>query len=202
MLSVLSVSALAAPSQVLVLGPHHTGTSIVARALDVFGVHLGERPELLLDEENPLKFWERRDVVDINKAHLKGAQQPDVPDFVGYGFVGAALDPKLNASAAAVVAKLDAHRPWATKDPRLSLTAKAWLPLLEDDSVCVLTVRRVCAAPCAPPPPPPPSLTPSRPPALPFRTALSLPDRRPVAQQPRLRSRPRRCATPSTLPTR
>ena len=96
MLSVLSVSALADPSQVLVLGPHHTGTSIVARALDVFGMHLGEHPELLLDEENPLKFWERRDVVEINKAHLRGTQQPDVPDFVGYGFTGAAHDPKLN----------------------------------------------------------------------------------------------------------
>lgn len=79
------------PSQVLVLGPHHTGTSIVSRALSLQGLHLGDRPELLLDPENPLKFWERRDVVGINKARLKqpGAAQPDVPDFVGYGFQSA-----------------------------------------------------------------------------------------------------------------
>ena len=57
----------ASPSQVLILGPHHTGTSIVSRALSLQGLHLGERPELLLDPENPLKFWERRDVVALNK---------------------------------------------------------------------------------------------------------------------------------------
>ena len=183
MLAVLSASALAAdPSQVLVLGPHHTGTSIVARALDIFGVHLGEHPELLLDKENPLKFWERRDVVEINKAHLRGAHQPDVPDFVGYGFTGAAaVDLKLNASAAAVVANLDAHRPWATKDPRLSLTAKEWLPLLEDDSVCVLMVR---SRPRPPPAAHPPSLA------------------HPRSAAPLLSCSSCRCATPWTSPTR
>ena len=134
--------AAAGPSQVLVLGNHHSGTSMLALSLRRFGLHLGETEDLLLDETNPLKYWERRDVVDINKARLSAATPaPDVPAFVGYGFQSGAGRP-LNASesAAQVVAKLNANRPWATKDPRMSLLADEWLGLMDRDAACVLTV--------------------------------------------------------------
>ena len=145
MFAIMSASATLAqhePQQILVLGPHHSGTSLVSRVLSDFGLHLGAKPELLLDAENPLKYWERRDVVDINKARLSAATPaPDVPAFVGYGFQSGAGRP-LNASESAgqVVAKLNANRPWATKDPRMSLLADEWLGLMDRDAVCVLTV--------------------------------------------------------------
>ena len=142
LLSASGTLALHEPQQILVLGPHHSGTSLVSRVLSDFGLHLGAKPELLLDAENPLKYWERRDVVDINKARLSAATPaPDVPAFVGYGFQSGAGRP-LNASesAAQVVAKLNANRPWATKDPRMSLLADEWLGLMDRDAVCVLTV--------------------------------------------------------------
>ena len=34
--------------RLIVLGPHHTGTSIVAKALDGYGFYLGDAKDLLL----------------------------------------------------------------------------------------------------------------------------------------------------------
>ena len=47
--------------RLIVLGPHHSGTSIVAKALDGLGFYLGDAKDLLLHPDNPLKYWERRD---------------------------------------------------------------------------------------------------------------------------------------------
>jgi len=132
--------------RLIVLGPHHTGTSIVAKALDGFGFHLGDAKDLLLRQDNPLKYWERRDVVDLNNARISsaGLNRTGVPSFVGYGFEptqGLPLDPS------SIIATLDGSgKSWATKDPRLSLTASEWLPRLTKDHrrpapVCILTVR-------------------------------------------------------------
>lgn len=137
-----------AGSQVLVIGAHHTGTSITAKALGAFGLYLGHDDDLLLDEANPLKFWERRDVVDVNQQRLRSGTPASahpsatIPAFVGFGFDPAVGTPLNRSSAArAALAKLEAHRPWATKDPRLTLLAAEWLTMLDRDAVCVLTVR-------------------------------------------------------------
>ena len=58
------------PSQLLVLGMHHSGTSIVSNLTMMMGAYGGARDELLLHPENPLKFWERRDVVALDEARL------------------------------------------------------------------------------------------------------------------------------------
>ena len=152
-IALTAAHATAAPEQVLVLGAHHSGTSIASRALSELGLHLGDTPSLLLDETNPLKFWERRDVVQANQARLtRGtpvamrdalhAHASSVPSFVGFGFEPT-LGTPLNASADAreALRQLEKQRPWATKDPRLSLLAAEWLTMLERDAVCVITVR-------------------------------------------------------------
>lgn len=55
-----AASSEAKPSQVLLLGPHHSATSIASRALGLLGLYLGKEEDLLLEASNPLKFWERR----------------------------------------------------------------------------------------------------------------------------------------------
>lgn len=216
------------------LGPHHSGTSIVAKALDLTGFYLGEAKDLLhrsmcmrgllcctpahvheyvratllhgvvhgvmhgdarhgalghapchspchapshglwcssqppprspippppplslsghrrLREDNPLKYWERRDAVEINKARIGTAQgggNGAVPSFVGYGFEpaqGSPLDPS------PVIAALDGSgRSWATKDPRLSLTASEWLPHLTTDRTRPPPVRPLVYRPAS-----------------------------------------------------
>ena len=85
-------------------------------------------------------------MVEINKARIGSVEQgrTGAPVFVGYGFEpaqGLPLDPS------PVLAALDGSgKSWATKDPRLSLTASEWLSHLTSDRtrpppVCVLTVR-------------------------------------------------------------
>ena len=144
-LSLAAVGFASPPSQILILGPHHSATSIVSRALGRMGLYLGEQEDLLLQESNPLKFWERRDVVEVNRQRLKQTtpapgSRDAFPSFVGHGF-DPASGSALTASKAAqkVVEHLNEHRPWATKDPRLSLLASEWLPLLDQNAVCIVT---------------------------------------------------------------
>ena len=145
-LLISSVDSVKVHDRLIVLGPHHTGTSIVAKALDGYGFYLGDAKDLLLRQDNPLKYWERRDVVALNDARISsaGLDRTDVPSFVGYGYgptQGLPLDPS------PIVEILDGGgKSWATKDPRLSLTAVEWLPRLTKDHhrpapVCILTVR-------------------------------------------------------------
>jgi len=136
-------------SRVLVLGPHHSGTSLVAWALGELGLHLGEPSELLMQqssEANPFKYHERRDVVRLNMQRLLAGGAQDVPGelpaWVGYGFRRDSVATHFDIlAAAAIVAKLDRRGGWAIKDPRFSLTAADWLPLLGHDAACILTVR-------------------------------------------------------------
>ena len=122
-LLISSVDSVKVHDRLIVLGPHHTGTSIVAKALDGYGFYLGDAKDLLLRQDNPLKYWERRDVVALNDARISsaGLDRTDVPSFVGYGYEptqGLPLDPS------PIVEILDGGgKSWATKDPRLSLTA-------------------------------------------------------------------------------
>merc|ERR1719454_830756 len=89
------VARTAAPSQVLVLGMHHSGTSLVSNLTMMLGAYGGELDELLLHPDNPLKFWERRDVVSLDEQRLATGVRPEtaaryeIPEWVAYGFDGA-----------------------------------------------------------------------------------------------------------------
>ena len=56
--------------QLLVVGAHHTGTSVVARAIIEMGIFGGDPAKLLKHSSNPMKYWEREDVVSTNQAVL------------------------------------------------------------------------------------------------------------------------------------
>ncbi len=137
-----------APSQLLVLGMHHAGTSIVANLTMMMGAFGGAHDELLLHPDNPLKFWERRDVVALDERRLVEGMvdevnsRYEVPDWVAYGFDGSKATAKVHERepAKAIVEKLNAQRPWVTKDPRMCLVADEWMPLL-DAPMCILVHR-------------------------------------------------------------
>jgi hypothetical protein len=138
----------AAASQLLVLGMHHSGTSVVSNLTMMMGAYGGETNELLLHPENPLKFWERRDVVALDEHRLvagvqeKVASRYETPEWVAYGFDGAKGASKIHeqAEARAIVDKLNVRRPWVTKDPRMCLVADEWMQLL-DAPVCLIVHR-------------------------------------------------------------
>jgi glycogenin glucosyltransferase len=138
----------ASPSQLLVLGMHHSGTSVVANLTMMMGLYGGTHDEMLLHPTNPLKFWERHDVVDIDERRLAAgasttSERYEIPDWVAYGFDKTKAVQKIDESTEArnVVKQLNAHRPWVTKDPRMCLVADEWMKLL-DAPLCVIAHRQ------------------------------------------------------------
>jgi glycosyltransferase involved in cell wall biosynthesis len=128
--------------QILILSPHRCGSSACTRLINMMGAHLGD-PENLKGPnwENLKGFWENDEVVDLNKLILQrlGGRWDRVSMVTPPAFDGSALD-SLVPAARRLVNRLDACRPWATKDPRMCLLMPFWLPLLEMP-VCVLMHR-------------------------------------------------------------
>jgi hypothetical protein len=129
--------------QLVVLGMHRSGTSMLTGLLGLMGCWLGTAAEFMpIRADNPRGDWERLDVWRLDEELLAalGATWCRVA-----GFALRHLAPtkrlRLEQRAAAIVRLLDAHRPWAIKDPRLCLTFPVWRAALEEP-VCVLVHRR------------------------------------------------------------
>jgi len=60
---------------VCVLGMHRSGTSLVARVLNVLGLDLGPEDHLMrFSEDNPAGHWESRPIKEINDETLRAAR--------------------------------------------------------------------------------------------------------------------------------
>ena len=129
---------------ILVLGMHRSGTSALARTLNLMGVNVGNEADLLPAHptDNPTGYWERADIVALNDGFLKSA---------GYawndigGFRASECDASsraaLRVSLGKVIGELErSAKSWLVKDPRLCLLLSQWLPLL-DRCACVVVVR-------------------------------------------------------------
>jgi hypothetical protein len=124
--------------QIFVLGMHRSGTSLVARLVNLMGAYFGgEGMALAPNAENPKGFWERRDVIAIND-RLLSAQDSTWYDIYPLISSSAGTDRPDGREAAALVTELDAHRPWFIKDPRLCLTLPNWT------RTCEVPIAVVC----------------------------------------------------------
>ncbi|MFZ4792187.1 MAG: hypothetical protein ACOYMW_15075, partial [Candidatus Competibacteraceae bacterium] len=128
--------------QIIVLGMHRSGTSAIARLINMMGADTG--PSHLIGEpaaDNEKGFWERQDVRDLNDALLEtvGCTWDDVACFVQDKLLKVE-HAELRIQAKCIIFNMDTHRPWVLKDPRLCLTLPFWLPFLEVP-VCVLPYR-------------------------------------------------------------
>ncbi|MDS4030821.1 MAG: glycosyltransferase [Candidatus Contendobacter sp.] len=129
--------------QIIVLGMHRSGTSTVARLLNLMGAYFAPS-ELAMPptEHNEKGYWERLDVFGVHEEmfHALGigwdrvsrfnAQWLAEPEFV------AQFRPRIDK----ILLDLDAQRPWFVKDPRLNLFLPFWRPLLEVP-VCIHVYR-------------------------------------------------------------
>ena len=64
---------------IVVLGMHRSGTSLLAKALEIFGYNF---PENLMqpNKDNPSGFWEDIDIVELNESLLSSNQVSwDIP---------------------------------------------------------------------------------------------------------------------------
>jgi hypothetical protein len=119
--------------QLIVLGMHRSGTSVLARLLNMMGAYFAaEGMGIGANQENPKGFWERRDVRALNDLllHSVGCDWNRVVNFD----CARVPEPVLGGfakRAARIVLDMDAHRPWLLKEPRLCLLFPLWRGLLE-----------------------------------------------------------------------
>jgi hypothetical protein len=132
--------------QIIILGMHRSGTSLVTRLVNMLGAYVGAEKMMIehrtgkLSDGNARGHWERQDVMDINDAILKHhAARWDAPLMQSPPTLSA-LPAEIKNRLELLVYGLDANRPWAVKDPRLCLTLPCWKPLL-DVPVAVLVYR-------------------------------------------------------------
>ncbi len=129
--------------QLLVLAMHRSGTSMVARLLNMLGAYFGpEGMSTGMNEENQKGFWERKDFRAFNDSVLRSAGgdwdqvSALTPEALGPLPEGSEQDKKLKS----LILDLDAHRPWFLKEPRLCFTLGTFRHFL-DLPVCLHVVR-------------------------------------------------------------
>jgi hypothetical protein len=128
--------------QLIVLGMHRSGTSMVARLLNLMGAYFGpEGSSTGANPENPKGFWERKDVRALNDfvLHGTGCDWNRVLRF-DPTLVPAAVREEFDRRASRLLLEIDAHRPWLLKEPRLCLLFPLWRVRLEAP-VCIHVLR-------------------------------------------------------------
>lgn len=128
--------------QLVVMSMHRSGSSALMGLLQGMGWHLGEAHDFNpADESNPRGYFEHREVWKLNREILRDA---GVNWFRGAEFKPSTIPGErrrlYQRRADAVVAALDARRPWAIKDPRLCLSFPIWRDRLRRP--CVLLLYR------------------------------------------------------------
>jgi hypothetical protein len=119
--------------QLIILGMHRSGTSVLARLINLMGVYFGpEGIGIGANQENPKGFWERRDVRVLNDLVLQGSgcDWNRVSRFDLDGVPAPVLQ-EFNKRASRLVLEMDAHRPWMLKEPRLCLLLPLWRRWIE-----------------------------------------------------------------------
>tara|TARA_B100000315_G_scaffold252780_2_gene290275 strand:+ start:7047 stop:7904 length:858 start_codon:yes stop_codon:yes gene_type:complete len=116
---------------ICIIGMHRSGTSMVARLLNLAGLDLGD-PAQFLDPQadNPLGFWENREIMDLNDRLLatNGGSWMEPPQWKK-GWESASDMPAFREEAAAILRRAYGGREavqWGWKDPRTTLTLPFW----------------------------------------------------------------------------
>ncbi len=121
-------------SAIAITGMHRSGTSLIAKAMRLGGLYLGEDRDMIDPApDNPEGFFEHAGFVHLNDDLLEatGGAWDHPPACVPL----ADDDPRvehLRPLARELVASLDVETWWGWKDPRTCLTARFWLDLVPD----------------------------------------------------------------------
>jgi len=118
------------PYQVVVLGMHRSGTSMLAGVLDKLGVYMGGR-YVGADHSNPMGHFEDVEFSLINRGILKDAGGAwDKPP--SHDAILSVADKYAHVIGHMVRCRDNDHALWGWKDPRTALTADLWAPHLSD----------------------------------------------------------------------
>lgn len=125
---------------VCIAGMHRSGTSMIARLLNLSGVFFGDEEQLMPPHpDNPKGYWENTKIVDINRAvlkHLGGGWDflpPNTPDdWITDPALSALFDEGKN-----VIRTFADYIVWGWKDPRNSLVLPFWQKLIPNLKVVI-----------------------------------------------------------------
>jgi len=118
--------------QIIILGMHRSGTSMLARLINMMGVYFGEDEDAIgTNNENPKGFWERQDIRTLNDSllHSAGLDWDYVSKLNTDCFTDESID-QFKQAANEVIAKLDKHKNWLLKEPRLNILLGQWKAVL------------------------------------------------------------------------
>jgi len=126
--------------QILVLGMHRSGTSVLTRIINLMGAWVGDEQDILPahEEDNAAGYWERRNVVRSHDVLLH-TLIPDVALHENWMYIAEFHSEHLSAlprdsldPLRAELTVLNEHQPWVLKDPRMCLLLPVWQTLLTE----------------------------------------------------------------------
>jgi hypothetical protein len=129
-------------AQVIVLGMHRSGTSVLTGLLRLLGLWAGEEDDFPpVDDPNRVGYWEHRGVWSIDEAILQtlGASWSEIAG-LDLSSLGEESRARFRERAREIVRDLNRHGSWVIKDPRLCLLFPFWREILEHP-FCVLIYR-------------------------------------------------------------
>lgn len=120
--------------QIVVLGMHRSGTSLVTNIVREMGAWVGQQESLLAAaQDNPRGFWERRDIMELNDALLLSA---GATWFSVAGFKPERVPRDSRKTCLhqinTIIQEMDTHAPWVIKDPRMCLVLPLWKDFFTD----------------------------------------------------------------------
>ena len=130
---------------VLVLGMHRSGTSALARGLQMLGVYLGN-DFISPKPDNPTGYWEDRNIYEINERLLAvfGLKWEEVALIDDARWDEPAVDALRTEAIAYLKSQFVNHPLWGFKDPRTIRVLPFWhsaLRSLEVDESYLLVIR-------------------------------------------------------------
>lgn len=113
---------------ICIIGMHRSGTSMVARLLNLIGVYLGPDEQLEgPDEGNPVGHFEHKGFLEIDQKLLSifGGSSDNPPDLLEGWENDSSLEPSCQA-AKRLLSTFDQKHTWGWKDPRSTLLVPFW----------------------------------------------------------------------------
>jgi hypothetical protein len=122
---------------------HRSGTSTVARAINLLGAYLGESKDLgTANEDNPEGYWERPDITSLNDRLLRafGRRWDSVAPVPAEWRESFVVGPFRKEIMDLIRSRLAGQPLWAWKDPRTCLVFSLWRDVLNELGVDLCSV--------------------------------------------------------------
>jgi len=126
---------------------HRSGTSLISRLINLFGVYIGEDSDLMISNtDNPEGFWERNDIVNFHERIMTQLKiKWDTPiSLPGQWTTLDEIKPFREELIALILRNFSNHKTWAWKDPRTSILIGLWKEVLNDLGIrffCLVSIR-------------------------------------------------------------